>query len=255
MSRFHHYEPCPRCRENGRDSRGDNLGVYSDGGAHCYSCGYHKFPLGWWRLTEDKVDHVDENEKVLPSDFSREIPAKAWQWVLKFGLGYRYWQEHCGYSEKDRRLIFTVRTGDKDSPVAFSIGRLFEEASTGTDPQRSPRKWYAYGNCHEKAHVVGDYTKSEKIVLVEDLISAHKVGQVCPCIPLFGTRIFDGVIQTLRYIGLPIVLWLDYDQQGNIVKKAHNLSCLINQPVSYIFTEKDPKENSFQEIKELLNDV
>lgn len=34
--------PCPRCRESGEDSSGDNLVVYPDGrGAHCFACGAH----------------------------------------------------------------------------------------------------------------------------------------------------------------------------------------------------------------------
>lgn len=35
-------EPCPACRENGKDRTGDNLVVYGEGnGAHCFACGYH----------------------------------------------------------------------------------------------------------------------------------------------------------------------------------------------------------------------
>lgn len=39
-------EPCPKCRENGRDSSGDNLVRYPDGGGHCFSCGYHENASG-----------------------------------------------------------------------------------------------------------------------------------------------------------------------------------------------------------------
>lgn len=31
---------CPQCRDDGRDNHGDNLALYADGGAHCFSCGY-----------------------------------------------------------------------------------------------------------------------------------------------------------------------------------------------------------------------
>lgn len=37
-------EHCPRCRENGRDTAGDNLVVYEDGSVHCFACGYHPKP-------------------------------------------------------------------------------------------------------------------------------------------------------------------------------------------------------------------
>lgn len=34
-------EMCPRCRELGNDNSKDNLGVFSDGHCHCWSCGYY----------------------------------------------------------------------------------------------------------------------------------------------------------------------------------------------------------------------
>lgn len=33
---------CPSCASKGGDSKGDNLVLYSDGGAYCYSCGYYE---------------------------------------------------------------------------------------------------------------------------------------------------------------------------------------------------------------------
>ena len=35
-------EPCPKCREEGKDTAGDNLHRYPDGGAYCHACGYHE---------------------------------------------------------------------------------------------------------------------------------------------------------------------------------------------------------------------
>lgn len=35
-------EACPKCRENGGDHGGDNLGRYSDGHGYCFACGYYE---------------------------------------------------------------------------------------------------------------------------------------------------------------------------------------------------------------------
>lgn len=35
-------ESCPKCRSEGRDTTGDNLVRYEDGGARCFSCGYQE---------------------------------------------------------------------------------------------------------------------------------------------------------------------------------------------------------------------
>ena len=40
MSKIIRDEPCPKCRANGRDSKGDHLLVFEDGGKYCNRCGY-----------------------------------------------------------------------------------------------------------------------------------------------------------------------------------------------------------------------
>lgn len=37
-------EPCPKCRESGGDTAGDNLARYPDGGAYCFVCKYREPP-------------------------------------------------------------------------------------------------------------------------------------------------------------------------------------------------------------------
>jgi hypothetical protein len=244
---FSHYEACPRCQERGADSRGDNLGVYLDGGAHCYSCHYHRFPTHYTpTVKEEKIDKA-----TMPSDFSREVPTAAWKWLLQYGLGYQYWKPFVGWSEEDSRLVFTV-----GEPTEFSIGRLIETGEQESDQKtKGKRKWFSYGDCHKTPHVFGDLAKSEQIVMVEDLISAHKVGQLCACIPLFGTNPFaiDSLIGTLRFLDRPVKLWLDSDQYRAAGFLAMKLSTYINQPVTHINTVHDPKGNSFEQIERAIS--
>lgn len=54
---FMRHEPCPKCRESGNDTDGNNLARYSDGHGHCFSCGYYEKGEG-------------ENESPSPSSFS-----------------------------------------------------------------------------------------------------------------------------------------------------------------------------------------
>ena len=41
MALFNFKSQCPKCVEKGGDRSKDNLANYSDGGKHCFSCGYH----------------------------------------------------------------------------------------------------------------------------------------------------------------------------------------------------------------------
>lgn len=240
MAKFTHYEACPQCQANGQDSRGDNLAIYADGGAHCFSCKYHHFPKSYVSPVKEE-SHGEKS--VLPADFSREIPTAAWQWLLQYGLSWKYWTPYTGYSAKEERLVITV--GD---PIQFSIGRYVGETPT----TNTKRKWYIWGNAHQQPHVIGDYSESKCVVLVEDIVSAHKIGQVGTAIPLFGTDIFPSLIPALRHINLPILMWLDKDQEQYAMKRGARLSVLTGLPVRYIFTDDDPKLQTFDFITKVV---
>jgi hypothetical protein len=239
------YEPCPRCRSRGKDSRGDNLVCYPDGGKHCFSCGYHVFASVLSVFKNLKEKEVNDT-KVLPIDFSREVPTEAWKWLLQYGLSYSYWQPYVGYSSSYGRLVIQARDIPNGS-TRFSIGRLIDKTKEG-------RKWFVWGDCHSSAESFG--RPGAFTVLVEDIISAHKVGQVAESLCLFGTEIHKAHTYFLRdNSNRPIILWLDKDQEGYVSKKALRIQMLTNRPVIILHTHKDPKELTFNEIKEQLNAI
>jgi hypothetical protein len=240
-------EPCPKCRANGRDRRGDNLARYPDGGGHCFSCGHHEFPRALLTSKVRKDDHGAENQTVLPSDFTEDVPARAWRWLLSYGLPYTYWRPFVGWSERDQRLIFKV-----GSPVRFSQGRYFGDAT-----ERPPAKWWVYGERSGVSDVLRPEKGSatEAVVLVEDIISWHKVGQVAPSICLFGVKMPDELVRKLIALKRPVIVWLDRDQLALLAPKLNRLQTFLRASVQYVSTEKDPKAYSLDEIKEILNAV
>lgn len=236
LSTFSHYEPCPKCREIGRDTAGDNFAVYTDGSKHCFSCGHHHHRKQFGPFVP-KVQLANKNK--LPSDFTRQVPVKAFKWLLQFGLSYAYWRTQIGWSAQHQRLVFAV--GD---PLQFSIGRYF-----GDDENN--RKWHVWGDYHKHVEVVG---KGNTIVLVEDVISQHKVGQHTESLCLYGTKISDATMYYLCQQKRPVILWLDSDQKEHLFKRALNLQSIIGAPVTTITTDRDPKMVSNEDIKEFLKE-
>jgi DNA-directed RNA polymerase subunit RPC12/RpoP len=55
---------CPACQSEGGDTSSDNLVIYEDGGAHCYACGYHRFPDG------EEPAGVKVNDDVVSKDWT-----------------------------------------------------------------------------------------------------------------------------------------------------------------------------------------
>lgn len=241
---------CPRCRENGGDTRGNNLVVYDDGGYHCFACGYHKSG----GFVFQKPSDVKHDNPLLPADFQREVPAMAWKWLLRYGLPMSYWKPFVGWSEKYSRLVFTV--GD---PTCFSIGRYIESSPEVRSESGSllrsngarTAKWFVWGDSHRTAVSIGK--SGEKTVFVEDIVSAHKVGRVGQAIPIFGTAVHPAHLRLAKYLGKPIVLWLDKDQQGHTMKKANMISMYTGLSCEVLHTDQDPKELDLQLVKEMLN--
>lgn len=202
----------------------------------------------------EKVN-VDENKAVLPADFTREVPAAGWKWLLQYGLPYSYWKPFVGYSPKDERLVLTF-----GSPTRFSIGRYVgtdqgEKGTAGRWIRRPPRKWFFWGDGHGYVEVLDAQKKgdsSEAVVLVEDLISAHKVAQVQPALCLFGTNVHDRAIKELIAFKRPVTLWLDWDQAGLLAPKLNRLQTILDRPARHIWMGKDPKEYTLDEIKAIL---
>jgi hypothetical protein len=240
MAKFLKYDECPRCIANGRDRSGDNLAIYNDGSSHCFSCGFHRLPPHSSRF-KLKERIPDDEKAVLPSDFTREIPPEGWKWLLQYGLPYSYWKPYTGYSPAHNRLVLTF-----GNPIRFSIGRSLE-----MDKTKEKRKWRFWGDGHKYVELIGTRTDLP-IVLVEDLISAHKVGQVTQALCLFGTHIHDLALTLLIKEKRPVTLWLDDDQYTLLPAKVARLQTFLKHPVRWIRTEKDPKEYSVQQIKEYL---
>jgi hypothetical protein len=240
MGRFLRHEQCPRCARNGRDRHGNNLGVYADGGTYCFSCGFGSGPSIRAVLAKEQPIH-DKEKAVLPSDFTREVPPAAWKWLLQYGIPLTYWKTHCGYSEKESRLVFPI-----GEPTKFSCGRY-----VGSEPV-GKSKWKVYGDKSSHIEIISKQLSTD-VVLVEDIISAHKVGFVATAIPLFGTAIGERLLKVLIELDRPVCLWLDADQYGQLNRKLGKLMAFTKHRVKVIRTNKDPKECTFEEIrKEVL---
>lgn len=253
-------EPCPKCRALGNDRAGDNLVVFPNGHKHCFSCKHHVFPSHFI----PKVEKPNGPKNLLPLDFTREVPTTAFKWLLQYGLPWSYWKDQVGYSPSEERLVFLV-----GKPHQFSIGR-YVGARVGKEAPRKGStegsfhpKWKCWGDSHKHCETIEPTSlavataEGQQVVLVEDLISAHKVATSVPsvaAIPLFGTQVHKPHLYFLMNCpeGTIIHMWLDKDQQGLVMKKAANLSALTGLEVRCISTNDDPKSLTKEQICSVL---
>ena len=221
---------CPRCAENGKDRHGDNLGVYSDGHSYCFSCGYGSGATVAEKLSRSAKTH--QMAPVLPEDISNTLGENAKRWLLRYFPTKDF--PRCLWSEQEQKLYFMLPDG------AFQY-RYFGQ-------NKDHPKWVGYGINDSLIHIVGN-VHSTSIILVEDIISAVKVGHITPTLCLFGSNISLKRLATLKLLGYnEVIIWLDWDKKEYAIKAAQ-LAQSIGLNSKVIHTKLDPKDYNFEEIK------
>ena len=228
-------EQCPECRKLGNDRSHDNLAVYSDGHCHCFRCNYH---TGRKHITQ--AIEQPKSRIVLPADVTTELPYEAKQWLEQYQLSrLDLMSNHVMWSEHWSRIIF---------PYFNETGLLaWQGRYVGKETDKA--KWFSQGKIHEIIHPVK--VTNRTAVLVEDIVSAIKVSKFTGAIPIFGSSVNAKQILRLKTVVDRVWYWLDPDMRSKSVKMA-NLSTLLGLPACVIFSDKDPKEHTHDEIKKYL---
>lgn len=263
MARFSHHEQCPKCAENGRDRKKNNLGVYEDGSSYCYSCGYSKSSLGSnaLRWSSSKQPTLVASNVVLPEDVESYFPTACIEWINQYELTKNdLYANKCLWSNKLQRLIFPIYSEPNRSLLAWQ-GRYF-----GTR-EDSP-KWISYGKLDTIFHIFNRERSRSSLVLVEDIVSAYKVSKVrvghsendsgrsgaCAVMPLFGSYISPKKLAALKLLTDKLILWLDPDKYKESVKFCKEAQ-ILGLPCTVVNSDKDPKEISYESIDKLLKGV
>lgn len=243
MSEFIHHESCPNCGSK------DNLGVWEDH-KWCFGCGYYEgskdrslTQLRKLAIQGPKKTNNKESKNVfLPSDFTYSLPACAKEWLDNYGITDKeIIINHIGWSDAHERLYFPVF--DLFGNLVMYQGRFLGQG------YGSPR-YSTRGRVDSVFHIIGN--GSDTCVLVEDFISAIKVGREHLAMPLWGSQISLERIIALsdRFKGL--VIWLDRDK-AEYALKARLKASIFFDDVATIITDKDPKEYNNAEIRRFIS--
>lgn len=219
---------------------------------YCHNCGKKKWiPRGGVSPNAVRAMLSTPKKKVyrdisLPSDMSYEIPAVGKVWLYQYGITEQMIRTlGFGYSEKYHRLIMPMY--DSEDNLIHWQGRYLGDFVKDKTPKYITRT--KSGNYHW----VYNPKESEQAVLVEDLVSALKIGMsgyagVC----LFGSYLKDDVIDTLSDEYMRQRVWLDPDKRKAATKYVKRFTSLGYNFSAVLTATKDPKEYSTKEIKRFL---
>jgi hypothetical protein len=228
---------CPKCAERGQDTKGDNLVIYPDGHEHCFACNYHKGIPTYERVRQlsygppSPVKNVDVTFD-FPTDYRTDFTGPPLNWLKSYCITDDEIRRHrMGWSEEKQMLIFPVMDGDGN--LLMWQGRVFDTAKD--------MKYFTKGPVSDILHLVGVQTDPNfTIILVEDLISAIKVGRTYQCAPLWGSNIPLKLLQRLSGRFNSLGIWLDRDKLDVALKTVLRASQYL--PSYLISSTFDPKQ-------------
>jgi|TARA_Y100000034_G_scaffold46622_2_gene57345 hypothetical protein len=221
---------------------------------YCNACGANPFELkGKLSLTElAHIRSLNEHAKqplrsiALPRDFSTDIPREGRSWLYKAGITESIWREYnIGYSEAMRRVVLPVYN-KAGNLIWFQCRAVLEgQKPKYIQPSRDRSEVLFYSR--------RDKTGDSKIVLVEDIMSAIRVGKQTPTVSLLGTKISSYQANILSQYNT-VYTWLDSDRAGvkgaALIRKRLGLTTDVRN----ITSSKDPKYLTDNKIREKLNE-
>lgn len=234
--------PCPSCGSK------DNLATYSDDHKWCWGCGYHEQGDALWavRKLSQPTEDVKTNSVVLPHDVDTNYSTDALKWIAKYDLSRSDLLANRVLWSDDRQLLIFSLTDGEGRLVAWQ-GRNFGE--------KYRTKWFGRGNLEDTfIFFPRNTTRVTKIVFVEDIISAIRIGKALTseglsdvAMPVFGSHVSRKRLSRCSLFTNSVTFWLDRDKASESIKfqrSAHSLGFTS----SVVITEKDPKEYSQNEI-------
>lgn len=205
-----------------------------------------------------QLQYEEEKEKRntvvnLPLDYGLLLRADAASWLSKYGITDEERMKYqIGWSDIYESLVLPAHD-------IFGSLLLVQRRYFGTGPfQKYITKGYPESTlwtCRPRHIARNDKPEDSyngTIILVEDYVSAVKVGREHEAMPLWGSSLSLGQIKKLADRWERIVFWLDFNKTKESMKfrikaEPYFLSAYV------VATEKDPKDYATEEIRDYLN--
>lgn len=255
MKTFVGHESCPGCGSS------DNVGVWSDGQKYCFGgCGF--FIPGYKGMSIEDIKkqlrYEEEKEKrnavvALPVDYSLLLRSDAQAWLNKYSITQEeQFKYKIGWSDIYESLVLPCF--DIAGNLLISQRRYFGSESFS----KYITKGYPESVIWTARPAIADSrpdphsSYNGSIVIVEDFISAIKVGRQREATPLFGSSLALNKIKQLSDRWEEVVFWLDYNKTKEAMKYRIKSGPYFNS-VWVVATEKDPKDYSDADISSYLS--
>ena len=244
-------QPCHICGSS------DARAIYDDH-EYCFSCKDHTGvdrTLSEILQNKKNLPVITEEIPPLPFDLTQSLSSRALAWLKGYGItDQEIHTNNIQWSDSRQGIVFPIY-GDNDDQKVIA----WELRNIGRS--QSPKTQF-FGKKQDVIHIVNYKAlfSESTLVIVEDIISAIKVGRAYPTLCLFGSSMNTLVLERLKKliggqsIPIHITLWLDQDKLGEAMKIGQQAK-LQGYDVAIVQTVQDPKYHDIARIRAVINDV
>lgn len=261
MAKFVRHTACDRCPSS------DAKAEYSDGSSYCFSCGWSSGRSKDSFNATQAFEYEEEHKIFLPKGFERAFPKEVLDFLapttitLEELYGFNYTYQKTG--RRLGRLFTTLRNRNCDGVLQGDLWNNSKYVLCGFETKcidpvpktvsySAPRQMdnilpYVKGQFYgPKNEISGASSKANNnplqhaCILVEDSLSAIRVGRHCASYTLFGSSIDNKKLSWLIAPYKKVFVWLDADKWNYSKQLSERIKILGKQSVS-IYSELDPK--------------
>ena len=216
---------------------------------YCFKCGHTDYRSNGIRTLTELADIRKLNELAqetqnieLPDDTTSNIPLEYKSWLYKASLSnHTIMEAGIGWSPSLHRIVLPLYGSDNN--LQYWQGRA-------VIPNQVPK----YINPpYDKTRLIYTATNGnrDRVIVTEDILSAIRVGNHLPAVSIMGTATSYYQANYLSQYAR-VSYWLDPDKAGRRgtrkgVQMLSTLTC-----VDALTSERDPKNLSNREIREVL---
>jgi hypothetical protein len=204
--------------------------------------------------TENDQGH----SRPIPDDIGHHFSEAAVEWLGRY---------HVDVPTAIRNELYW---SPRNEQLIYKLGHCWQARNFGGFWLEKFGKCFTSGDVNKCLHIYGNGLGTEgadgrgravvsnnvgegsKLVVVEDPVSALRVGQFVDAMPLLGSHLATARLLAVSKMYESLVFWLDSDKYKE-ARAMEQRTKYMGRSARTIYTDEDPKAYTDQELQEILN--
>lgn len=199
-----------------------------------------------------KMGNTTENDsrhsRALPDDLGHNFSSDAVTWLGRYHVDIpTAIRNDLWWSPRNEQLI-------------YKLGNCWQARNFGGFWLDKFGKCYTSGDVNECLHVYGGRSGGVEttlldgtLVIVEDPVSALRIGPLCDAMPLLGSHLAPARLNALAKLYRSVTFWLDSDKYKE-ARAMEQRAKWMGLSSHTIYTDEDPKAYDNPKLEEILNE-